>query len=153
MVFRILELPDVKRYDLSSLRSLGYGAAPMPYDRLIKAIEVFDQVLYQGYGLTEGTANVCILRPEDHNLEGNKKQLKRLLSCGQEHSNHQLRVFHEKNEDLKPKEVGEIVLRSPSVMKEYWKNPEATEKTIVDGWFHTGDMATTDEGYFIYIVD
>jgi acyl-CoA synthetase (AMP-forming)/AMP-acid ligase II len=153
MVFRILELPDVKRYDLSSLRSLGYGAAPMPYDRLKKAIEVFGQVLYQGYGLTEGTANVCILRPEDHVLEGSEAQLKRLLSCGREHSNHELRVFNENNEDVRPGEVGEIVLRSPSVMKGYWKNPEATEKAVVDGWLHTGDMATIDEKYFIYIVD
>ncbi|MEE9612330.1 MAG: long-chain fatty acid--CoA ligase [Desulfatiglandales bacterium] len=153
MIFRILELPDVKKYDLSSLRRLGYGAAPMPYDRLKKAIEVFGQVLFQGYGLTEGTANICILRPEDHILDGSEAQQKRLLSCGREHSNHQLRVFDDNNKEVKPGEVGEIVAKSPSVMKGYWKNPEATKNTIVNGWLHTGDMATIDKDRYIYIVD
>jgi len=79
--------------------------------------------------------------------------LKRLLSCGREHSNHQLRVYNENNEEVKPGEVGEIVLRSPSVMKGYWKNPEVTKKAIKDGWLHTGDMATIDKDQYIYIVD
>jgi len=153
MLFRILELPDVKKYDLSSMRMLGYGAAPMPYDRLKKSIEVFGKVLFQGYGLTETSANICVFRPEDHLLEGSEAQLKRLRACGREHSNHLLRVVNEKNQEVAPGEVGEIVIKSPSVMKGYWKNPEATTKVIVDGWFHSGDMATTDEEHYLYIVD
>lgn len=153
MIFRILELPNIQRYNLSSLKKLGYGAAPMPFDRLKKAIEIFGNVLFQGYGLTECTANICILRQEDHRLDGMEAELKRLRSCGREHSNHHLRIFNEKNEAVAPGEVGEIVVKSPSVMKEYWKNPEATKKAIVDGWFHTGDLATMDERHYIYIVD
>jgi acyl-CoA synthetase (AMP-forming)/AMP-acid ligase II len=153
MIFRILELPDLKKYDLSSLKRLGYGAAPMPFDRLKKAIEIFGNILFQGYGLTETTANCCILRPEDHILEGTQVQLKRLLSCGREHSNHHLRVFNERNQEVAPGEVGEICVKSPSVMKGYWKNPEATARAIIDGWLHTGDMATVDENNYIYIVD
>lgn len=96
MLFRILELPDLKKYNLSSLRRLGYGAAPMPYDRLKKSIEVFGQVLYQGYGLTESTANICVLRWEDHRLDGTEAELRRLRACGREHSNHELRVVNER---------------------------------------------------------
>lgn len=90
----------------------------MPYDRLKKSIEVFGQeVLFQGYGLTEATANICILRPEDHILDGSEAQQKRLLSCGREHSNHQLRVFDDNNKEVKQGEVGEILFSHPSVLE------------------------------------
>jgi len=153
MLFRILELPDLQKYDLSSLRRLGYGAAPMPYDRLKKAIEVFGQVLYQGYGSTEATANICVLRCEDHRLDKTEAEMRKLKACGREHSNHDLRVVNERGKPVEPGEVGEIIYRGPSVMKGYWKNPEATAKAIRDGWLYTGDMAMVDEENYIYLVD
>jgi long-chain acyl-CoA synthetase len=153
MIFRILELPDAHQYNLSSLRKVGYGAAPMPIDRLKKAIPLFGPVLFQGYGLTESTANVCILRPEDHDLSAPEEKLARLKSCGREHSNHELRVVGPDDAELPPGEVGEIVLRSPSVMEGYWKNPEATSDALRGGWFHTGDMAYMDADRYLYIVD
>jgi len=153
MIFRILELPDAHQYDLGSLRKVGYGAAPMPIDRLKKAIPLFGPVLFQGYGLTESTANVCILRPEDHDLSAAEEKLARLKSCGREHSNHELRVVGPDDAELPPGEVGEIVLRSPSVMEGYWKNPQTTSEALRGGWFHTGDMAYMDADRYIYIVD
>lgn len=153
MIFRILELPDAHRYDLSSLRKVGYGAAPMPLDRLRKAIPLFGPVLFQGYGLTESTANVVILRPEDHDLNAEEERLKRLRSCGREHSNHEIRVVDSNGNELPPGEIGEIVLKSPSVMEGYWKNPEGTREAIRHEWFHTGDMAYMDMDRYIYIVD
>lgn len=153
MLFRILELPNLKKYDLSSLKRLGYGAAPIPYDRLKKAIEAFGQVLYQGYGSTESTANICVLRCEDHRLNGTEAEIKRLKACGREHGNNHLRVVNERGEPVKPEEVGEIIYRGPSVMKGYWNNPEATAKAIRNGWLYTGDMATVDKENYIYLVD
>jgi acyl-CoA synthetase (AMP-forming)/AMP-acid ligase II len=153
MIFRILEMPDAGKYNLKSLRKLGYGAAPMPMDRLKKAIALFGPVLFQGYGLTESTANVVILRPEDHDLNAPEHMISRLRSCGREHSNHELRVVGRDDHELPRGEFGEIVLRSPSVMKGYWKNPEATAEALRGGWLHTGDMAYMDADHYIYIVD
>jgi len=153
MVFRILELPDAGKYNLKSLCRVGYGSAPMPIDRLKKAIPLFGPVLFQGYGLTESTANVVVLRPEDHNLNAPQERLQRLKSCGREHSNHLLRVVGPDDRELPPGEVGEIVLKSPSVMKGYWKNPQATAEALRGGWLHTGDLAYMDADRYIYIVD
>jgi len=153
MIFRILEMPDAGKYNLKSLCKLGYGAAPMPMDRLRKAIPLFGPVLFQGYGLTESTANVVVLRPEDHDLNAPEHRLSRLRSCGREHSNHLLRVVGRDDRELPPGELGEIVLKSPSVMKGYWKNPEATAEALRGGWLHTGDMAYMDADRYIYIVD
>lgn len=153
MIFRILEYPDARRYDLSSLRKVGYGAAPMPLDRLKKAIPLFGPVLFQGYGLTESTANVVILRPEDHDLNAPEERLARLKSCGREHSNHEIRIVDPSGQELPPGAVGEIALRSPSVMEGYWKNPEGTRDAIHNGWLHTGDMAYMDNDRYIFIVD
>ena len=152
MLFRMLEVPNVDRYDLSSLWRVGYGAAPMPLDRLTRAITLFGPILFQGYGLTESTANIVILRPEIHDLNSSPQNFERLKSCGRAHSGHELSIMDDNGVEVPYREIGEICVRSASVMVGYWRDPENTAKAIRDGWLRTGDMAYMDEERYIFIV-
>ena len=152
MLFRMLEVPNADRYDLSSLWRVGYGAAPMPLDRLKRAITLFGSTLFQGYGLTESTANIVILRPEIHDLSTPARDLERLKSCGRAHSGHELSIMDDSGVEVPYREIGEICVRSDSVMVGYWRDPENTAKAIRDGWLRTGDMAYMDEERYIFIV-
>ena len=89
---------------------------------------------------------------EEHDLIGTPEE-KRLLSAGQPDIGVQVRIVDESENDVAPGEVGEIVVKSPHVMLEYWKKPDDTRETIVNGWLHTGDMGCYDDRGYIYIVD
>ena len=151
MIFRMLELKDAGSHDLSSLERVGYGAAPMPIDRLNKAIDLFGMTLFQGYGLTESTANIVILGPEDHDLTASGDRWNRLQSCGRAHSGHELRVLDDLGKELPFGKIGEICVRSASVMEGYWKDPDNTSQAIRAGWLHSGDMGYMDPDGYIYI--
>ena len=153
MIYRILDFPEIDKYDLSCLRHLTYGAAPIFLERLKRALDVFGPVLYGVYGLTEATANITILEKEAHVLDGSSEKVRRLNSCGREHSGHEVLVVDDQGKAVKPGEIGEIVIRSEAVMKGYWNNHKATSETIRNGWLYTGDLATIDEANYIYIVD
>lgn len=140
-------------YDLSSLKMFLYGASPMPVPVLRKAIETFNSIFLHSYGLTEASPGVSFLRAEDHVLEGPEEKVSRLASCGKEIFNVEARVVNEQGIDVKLGKVGEIIVKSDSVMKGYWKLPEETADTIKKGWLHTGDIATVDEEGYIFIVD
>ncbi len=154
MLNMIINAPNFSKYDLSSLRRFSYGASPCPPELLKKAVKLFPNVIFvQGYGLSEGAPLICVLRPEYHITDGNEYETNRLASCGQPLAGLEARVVNESGEDVAPGEVGEIIARGPNVMIGYWNKPEETEKALVDGWLHTGDMATVDENNFFYIVD
>jgi len=153
MIYRILDFPEIDKHDLSCLRQLTYGAAPIFLDRLKRALDVFGPVLYGVYGLTEGTANITILEKDAHVLDGSPERVKRLNSCGREHSGHEVLVVDDQAVPVKPGIIGEIIIRSEAVMKGYWNNHKATSETIQNGWLYTGDLATIDDDNYIYIVD
>jgi len=147
----LLATPGVENTDFSSLRAILYGASPITEEVLVRSMQTFGCDFYQGYGLTESTGGVCILRPEDHDPGGPRAHL--LRSCGQPVGSTETRVVDpETLEDSAEGEVGEVWLRGPQMMKGYWKNPEATAKCFVDGWFRTGDAGYLKEGY-LYIHD
>jgi len=156
MLKRVIDHPDFDKYDLSSLKVVTYGAAPMPFEVIKKAIEVLPGVNFiNAFGQTETASTITTLSPEDHIIEGTEeekeKKLRRLTSSiGRPMSDIEMKIIDEEGNDLPPGEVGEIIARGPRVMSGYWKDAEKTEKALTkDGWLRTGDMGYTDEeGYF-----
>jgi long-chain acyl-CoA synthetase len=152
MINFVLQQTDIDAYDLSSLRHLTYGASPIAPDLLKRAMKVLNCEFGQGYGLTEASPLLTVLKHEDH-LVSDDNSAKRLASCGKPVNGVDVRVIKEDGTEVQPGEVGEIIARGPNIMLGYWKRPEETEDTLRDGWLHTGDLATVDDEGFIYLVD
>jgi len=153
MIHTLLQLPDVNRFDLSSLRLIIYTGAPMPVALLKAALQTFPCRFAQLYGQTEAGPLITLLRPEDHALEGLPRQLQRLASSGKAVLNYQIRIVSDNGEDVKKGEVGEIICKSEAIMRSYWQMPEETKKKLKDGWLYTGDLGRFDEDGYIYIVE
>ena len=153
MINAVLNHPDVDSYNISSLRRLTYGASPMPIELLKKGLRKWGQIFAQGYGMTETSPLLTNLDTWDHIIDGTPEQMRRLNSCGKEVLGVEVRVVNADLEDVQPSEIGEIIARGPNIMLGYWRMPEATDAAIVEGWMHTGDLATIDEENYIYIVD
>jgi acyl-CoA synthetase (AMP-forming)/AMP-acid ligase II len=157
MLKQLMDNSEFKNYDLSSLKVITYGAAPMPLEVIKKAVELFPGVSFiNAFGQTETASTITTLSPEDHNITGTpderEKKLKRLSSIGRPMSDVEMKIIDEYGNDVPQGEVGEIVARGPRVMSGYWKDDEKTEKTIdKDGWVHTGDMGYVDEGGYFFL--
>lgn len=153
MVTLLLEYPDLKKFDLRSLKTVVYAAAPMPEATLRRALETFGDIFVQVYGLSEAPNPVLLLPRVDHRLEGTEVQLRRLQSAGREVFGVQVRVINEEGKDAAPGEIGEIITTGDNLMTGYWNDPEATAESIRNGWFYTGDLAKVDDEGYVFIVD
>ncbi len=155
MLKRLMDYPHFAKHDISSLKLITYGAAPMPYEVVCRAIEVFTCDLMNAYGQTESTSSLTYLGPEDHRLNGsdaeNARKLHRLRSVGRAMDDVEVAILDAEREPLTQGEEGEICVRSARVMKEYIKADEATAEAIVDGWLHTGDIGYLDEDGYLFI--
>ena len=130
--------------DTSSLRTLSYGGAPIAASVLERALDSFGSIFTQGYGSTEAPSVLVWLEKRDHILGSD-----RLQSCGLACSWADVDVFRPDATRCEPGEIGEIWIRSPSALREYVNNPEATAAATEHGWYHSGDMAQRDDqGYF-----
>jgi acyl-CoA synthetase (AMP-forming)/AMP-acid ligase II len=147
----VLDLPDIDRYDLSSLRALNYAAAPMPLTTLKRAMTRFGPIMINGYGQSEGAG--LSLRKHYHRPNGNERDLQRLTSVGQPIYETRVKIVNDVDDEVPCGTVGEICLQSPQVMAGYWNNCVASAETLRGGWLHTGDLGYMDEDSFVYLVD
>jgi acyl-CoA synthetase (AMP-forming)/AMP-acid ligase II len=153
MIHSILQIPDLAKFDLSSLRLILYAGSSMPVELLKQALQVFSCGFAQMYGQTESGPLTTLLKPEDHIMDGSDKKLQRLASSGRAALNYEIRIVDDRGEDVPVGEVGELVGRSEAMMKGYWQMPEETEKKLKNGWLQTGDLSRMDEDGYIYIVE
>ena len=149
VILFLLQQSDIARADVSSMRRILYGASPIAEDVLRRAQETFKGTDFvQVYGLTETTGSATNLPPEAHDPAKGK-----LRSCGIPNPGVEVRVVNDKGEDVPAGDVGEIVIRSGSIMKGYWNRAEATKDSISDGWFFTGDAGYFDKDGYLFIHD
>ena len=155
MLKRIMDAPEFTGFSGDSLRLITYGAAPMPFEVVRKAIEVFSADLMNAYGQTESTSTVTFLGPDDHRLDGsdeeNAKKIRRLRSVGRPMDDVDIAIQDPQGQILAPGEEGEICVRSARNMKGYYKQEDATHEAIHDGWLHTGDVGYLDEDGYLFI--
>lgn len=144
MLLMLLTYKNISKYDISSLRYICFGGGSMPVERLRKLIELFPHVRFvQTYGQTEVSPRVTALLPED--------ALRKIGSVGKPIPNVQVRIVDDYGNDVSVGETGEIIVKGDNVMKGYYKRPDITNSTIIDGWLRTGDLARYDNEGYIYL--
>ncbi|MFH8561798.1 long-chain-fatty-acid--CoA ligase [Streptomyces sp. NPDC017988] len=148
MLELMLAEPAAARGALASLRKVVYGGSPIGEELLSRAIAVLDCDFLQIYGSSEtGNFAVC-LPPADH-VPGSPL----LRAAGRPYPGIEVRVEDPEGNELPTGAVGEICVRTPARMLGYWRLPEATERTVVDGWVHMGDAGYLDEGGYVHVRD
>jgi len=146
MAFFLLQLPDLEKYDTSSLQLWVTGAAILPTETRKQILKHFPNVkIFDMFGQTEMSPVVSGLMPSEY--EGRETSVGRALPFIE------IRVVDDKDNDVPVGEIGEAIYRGPTVMKEYYKNPEGTAEAMRGGWFHSTDLVRQDEEGFFYIVD
>ena len=155
VIYRILEQLRGESRDLSSLRYLLYGAAPMSTEKLRQGIEQLGPVFLEVYGQMEAVAAISFKLPQDHLVaSGEIADATRLASCGRPGPLVEVSVRDvDSFETVDAHRTGEICVRGDLVMLGYYKDPEKTAETIVDGWLRTGDLGHLDDDGFLFITD
>ncbi len=152
MLDALLDHLDEHHRSVPSLRSVAYGAAPMPPALIARASSRLEVELAQGYGMTELSGNAVFLDPEAHR-RGLAGEQRLLVAAGRPGPGVALRIVDDEDRDVRVGAVGEIVLRGAQVMAGYWDDEPATTDALRDGWLHTGDIGRLDEAGWLYIVD
>lgn len=152
MVQAFLDEPAIGDYDLSSLETLCYAAAPMPVTLLRKGVELLGPIFVDCYGSSELGAATALPRCA-HNLHGSEDETERLGSVGQALNHTEIAIIDDAGQILPPGTVGEVSVRSDSALSFYWNNHGASLDAIRDGWFSTGDMGFLDEQGYLFLVD
>ena len=151
MIGMMLRAPDVADHDLSSLRAVTYGGAPISESLMREAMAVFPGDLIQGFGQTEATQTVCYMLGDDHRRALDNPAL--LRRCGLPIPGIQVAILDAADRPLPVGETGEVAVRGATVMTGYWNLPDATAETLRNGWLHTGDVGHLDAEGFLTLVD
>ncbi len=139
---------EVQGLTITGLKTIVFGASPMPAELLKRAQTVFPQTDFiHVYGMTETTCMFCALDPSE--LYAGR----RLESCGRPFQDAEMKIVDKEGRELPPGEVGEIICKTPQMTQGYWQQPEATAKAIQGGWYYAGDAGYVDNKGFLYIRD
>jgi long-chain acyl-CoA synthetase len=148
MVKRLAGDPAVAGADLTGLKTIIYGGAPMYLADLEHALDVFGPRLAQIYGQGETPMTITALSAADHADRHHPRWLERVQSVGFPRTDVEVRVVDDEDRPLPAGEIGEVVVRGDVVMSGYWQQPDATAETLRGGWLHTGDLGSFDaDGY------
>ncbi|MCC5812961.1 MAG: AMP-binding protein [Ectothiorhodospiraceae bacterium] len=154
VIYMLLDHPEVRKFDYSSMRYLCFSAAPMAEEKIRRAIEVFGPCITQFYAQTEVVMTMTYMSPEEYaEAARDPSKAHRLGSAGRPGPFSVLGIMDEDGRLLPDGEVGEIVVRSNQVMAGYWDNPDATAQASAHGWHHTGDLGYRDADGYYYLVD
>jgi long-chain acyl-CoA synthetase len=147
----ILDSPALPTADLSSLKTIVYGGAPMYVEDLKEAIGRIGPIFVQLFAQTESPMTGTYMRAQEHIMEGPGSE--RLASCGHARSGMEVAVLDEDQRRVPLGETGEICIKGPALMNGYWNRPEETAETLRNGWLHTGDIGRMDEAGYVFILD
>ncbi|MFP5487743.1 MAG: AMP-binding protein [Acidimicrobiia bacterium] len=153
MVKRLAADPAIAAADLTHLKTIVYGGAPMYLADLEEALDVFGPRLAQIYGQGETPMTITALSKAEHADRDHPRWRERVQSVGFPRTDVEVRVVGEDDRELPIGEVGEVVVRGDVVMAGYWENPDATAETLRGGWLHTGDMGSFDEDGYLTLRD
>ena len=151
-LMRVLESGPGLVERLATLETLGYGSSPISPDRLRLLVDRFGSIFIQLYGMAEIASIGTLLRKQDH-AHALSDQPELLRSAGQPSLAVTVRVVDDQGRDVAVRERGEVIFRGPHLMKGYYRDPERTGESVIDGWMHSGDIAEVDEHGYVYIVD
>ncbi|MCZ9634919.1 class I adenylate-forming enzyme family protein [Rhodococcus sp. BH5] len=150
MLHFLLKTSSFSTANLSSLREILYGAAPMPAETLKHAVNQLDCGFRQVYGLTEVGGPFATLGPGEHPSSVDRTEL---IAAGRVIPGMSVRVLDREGIEVEPNAVGEICVRGPGIMRGYWQDAAATNEIIIRDWVHTGDLGFIDENGLITLVD
>jgi long-chain acyl-CoA synthetase len=153
MVTRLAGDPALTGADLSGLKTIVYGGAPMYLADLEQALETFGPRLSQIYGQGETPMTITGLSMADHADRDHPRWQARMQGVGFPRTDVEVRVVDLDGRQLPPGEPGEVVVRGRVVMAGYWNQPEETAETLRGGWLHTGDVGSFDDDGFLTLHD
>ncbi len=159
MLIATVSDPNFTKFDLSSLKTLIYGAAPMAIEWIERVAKAFRDVNFSNsYGLTETAPDLTIFDPGEfraaiQRAAATGDRSGPLTSVGKPNVLNEIKIVTREGREAKPDESGELLARGPNIMKGYWNRPEETAAVLRDGWLRTGDVARIDADGYVYLLD
>ncbi len=153
MVRRLVDSPAARNADTRNLKTIVYGGGPMYVADLKRAMEVLGPKLAQIYGQGESPMTITAMTKARHADAAHPRYEQRLASVGIAQAAVEVRVADADDVSLPAGEPGEILVRGDTVMRGYWRDPEATARTLRNGWLHTGDVGAMDDDGFLTLMD